>query len=371
MSSGVRIATLRLFRGGGDFQHDLKAMVAECITDSVHRNGRVRFYSKAVFMVIWWAASWGFLMFVSATWWQTLLGCLSLAFAMGGIGFGIQHDANHGALGRRARWMGFSLDVIGSSSFLWRERHNHAHHTYTNVVDKDGDIDQLPFARFAPDQKLHAFHRFQHIYMFALYGAYAPKAIFWGDFNAIYRGPKCMVPVKRPRGTDLVQFIAGKAAAFSWLLVIPMFFHPWWQVLIATFVTLWILGIVLAIVFQLAHCVEEAEFTSEERLIQGSLDDGPREWTRHQVESTVDFGRRSRVLNWYLGGLNFQIEHHLLPQVCHVHYRMLSPHFEELCATHGFRYTAHPTLFSALKSHSRWLKRMGQPGAEYMGATTL
>ncbi len=171
MSAVAAGAKARLFKGGGDFVHDLRAMVAEQLTDSVRRQGKIRFYAKAIFMVLWWAGSWAFLVFAASTWWQAIIGVVSLAFAMGGIGFGIQHDANHGSLGRRARWMRYSLDVIGSSSYLWSERHNRAHHTYTNVVGKDGDIDQLPFARFAPDQKVLSVHRFQHIYMFFLYAA--------------------------------------------------------------------------------------------------------------------------------------------------------------------------------------------------------
>jgi len=155
---------------------------------------------------------------------------------------------------------------------------------------------------------------------------------------------------------DLV--LAGLFGASA--LVLPMFFQPWWGVLLGAFATLWILGIILAVVFQLAHCVEEADFTSEARLIAEAEEDGPREWARHQVEHTVDFGRSSRLLNWYLGGLNFQVEHHLLPGVCHVHYRRISPIVEELSARHGFRYNANETFWSALASHARWLKRMGK-----------
>jgi linoleoyl-CoA desaturase len=346
-------------------------MVAELITPEDRRRGARRYYAKAAFIALWFVGTWAYLVFFATTWWGAALGAVSLAFALGGIGFAIQHDANHGALGRRARWLGYSLDFAGVSSYLWRERHNHAHHTYTNVVDHDGDIDQLPFARFAPTQKVLWVHRFQHIYMWVLYGFYAPKAIFWGDFHAVYSGPANTVPVKRPRGRDLVLFIAGKVVAVSWLLIIPMFFHPWWQVLLVALVALWILGVLLAVVFQLAHCLEEAEFTSGGELREHAAINGPRDWARHQVESTVDFGRSSRVLNWYLGGLNFQTEHHLLPGVCHVHYRRISPHFEALCAQHDIRYSAHPTTWSAIKSHTRWLRRMGQPDAIYTGPRTI
>lgn len=350
----------RLLRGGGSFQSELRAEVATILDARTRRMGRVRFFSKAAFMLLWTAASYAYLVFLAGSWWQAGLGCISLAFALGGVAFSIQHDANHGALGRRWSVLGLSLDtLLGTSSYLWRERHNHAHHTYTNVVDKDGDIEQLPLARFAPDQPWSPWHPWQHIYMFVLYGFYAPRQALMGDFSMLLRGPNAHVPLKRPRGRTLWELIITKTIFFGLFLVMPMFFQPWWGVLLGAFVTLWILGIILAVVFQLAHCVEEADFTSEAKLIAEAEEDGPREWARHQVEHTVDFGRSSRLLNWYLGGLNFQVEHHLLPSVCHVHYRRISPVVEQLCAEHGFRYNANVTFWSALGSHARWLKRMG------------
>lgn len=355
----------RLMRGGGSFQADLRAEVNALLDPATRRRGRIRFFTKAAFMLLWTAASYAYLVFMADNWWQAGLGCISLAFALGGVAFSIQHDANHGALGRKWRPLGLVMDVLlGTSSFLWRERHNHAHHTYTNVVDKDGDIEQLPLARFAPDQPRHPWHRFQHIYMFVLYGFYAPRQALMGDFSMLIRGPKAHVPLPRPKGADLWQLVVSKVIFFGLFLVLPMFFQPWWGVLLGAFVTLWILGIILAVVFQLAHCVGEADFTSEARLIAEAEEDGPREWARHQVEHTVDFARSSKFLNWYLGGLNFQVEHHLLPQVCHVHYRHIAPIVEELSAKHGIRYNANDTMWSALASHARWLKHMGEVPVE-------
>jgi len=364
--SGARpesgVAPQRLLRGGGSFQRDLKVAVDELLTPRVKRNGRIRFFSKAAFMLLWSAASYAFLVWIADGWWTGIVGCISMAFALGGVAFSIQHDANHNALGRKWRPLGLVMDILlGTSSYLWRERHNHAHHTYTNVVDKDGDIEQLPLARFAPDQTWHTWHRFQHVYMFVLYGFYAPRQVLMGDLSMLVRGEEAHVPIKRPRGGDLAVLLSCKVAFLAIAIGVPMIFQPWWAVLLAGFFILWILGIVLAIVFQLAHCVEEADFTSEARLMQEAEEDGPREWARHQVEHTVDFARSSRVLNWYLGGLNFQVEHHLMPGVCHVHYRSIAPIVEDLAEQHGIRYSANRTFVLALRSHARWLKQMGQP----------
>ena len=84
-------------------------------------------------------------------------------------------------------------------------------------------------------------------------------------------------------------------------------------------------------------------------------------WAIHQVETTVDFARRSPFVTWYAGGLNYQIEHHLFPQICHLHYPAISTIVEETAAEFGVSYYAHPTMFAAVKSHYKLLKRLGRP----------
>jgi linoleoyl-CoA desaturase len=112
----------------------------------------------------------------------------------------------------------------------------------------------------------------------------------------------------------------------------------------------------LAIVFQLAHYVEEAEF----RVPSGRSQRIDRDFTAHQVETSVDFARDSRLLTWYLGGLNYQVEHHLFPKTCHVHYPAISPIVEATCRDHNISHRSHPTMRAALRSHVRWLKRIGR-----------
>ncbi len=138
--------------------------------------------------------------------------------------------------------------------------------------------------------------------------------------------------------------------------MIPLFFHSVWSVLIAFAIASFILAFVLAITFQLAHCVEEAEFSSIDKMVEA----GKTEWARHQVETTVDFAPRSRLLAWYMGGLNFQIEHHLFSRVCHTHYPKIAPIVQEMCARHGITYQVHHTLTSAVMSHVRFLARLGR-----------
>jgi linoleoyl-CoA desaturase len=239
---------------------------------------------------------------------------------------------------------------LGGSSYIWRWKHNISHHTYTNLDGADNDIDIRPFARLCPNQPRHAIHRFQHLYMWALYGFLHPQ---WQveDISQLARARIAQRSFPRPRGWALAQLIAGKAIFVTWAFVVPALFHPWWVVLLFYAATSMVLGQVLSVVFQLAHCVEEAEFPSVERLASP--------WAVHQVQTTVDFAPNNRILTWYAGGLNFQIEHHLFPHICHIHYPRIAKIVRATCAEFGVRYACHASLFAAVSSHWRWLRRMG------------
>ena len=160
----------------------------------------------------------------------------------------------------------------------------------------------------------------------------------------------------RPRGGRLIELVAGKALFCGWAFVVPALFHPWWVVLLLYATTSLVLGSTLAVIFMLAHCVEEADFPTPP---PGS-DRLPDAWAVHQVQTTVDFARKSRLLTWYVGGLNFQIEHHLFPRICHVHYPRISGIVEKVCDEFNVRYAAHDGFFAALASHWRWLRRLGR-----------
>ncbi len=345
----------------------MKRRVLEYLTDNgLSPHDSPRMYVKTAVLLLWFGLSYVLLVFAATTWWHAVLAALSLAFAMAGIGFGIQHDANHTAYSDRPainRLMGISLDALGASSYLWRIKHNVAHHTYTNVESGDDDINLGPLARLSPGQKRFGFHRLQQFYMWLLYGFLLPKWHFIYDFKNVAQAQVARSRFARPRGWELVGLIGGKLAFFGWAFVVPMFFHPWWVVLLFYAGTAYVLGLILSVTFQLAHCVEEADFPAPpagtERL--------PEAWAIHQVQTTVDFARENPVLTWYLGGLNFQIEHHLFPRICHVYYPALSRIVEATCAEFGVRYYAHPTLRAALRSHWRWLRRMGRasrPGVD-------
>jgi linoleoyl-CoA desaturase len=279
---------------------------------------------------------------------------------MAAIGFNIQHDGGHKAYSDRHwvnRLAAMTLDLLGGSSYVWDHKHNTVHHTYANITGHDDDIEVGVLARMSPHQPRYKFHRFQHWYLWLLYGGLPIKWQLFDDYYNIARKKIGNYGFARPKGKDLAIFIAGKAVFMSMAFFIPLMFHSFWVVVAFYVLANWVNGILLAIVFQLAHVVEEAEFPMPDEKT-GKIET---HWAVHQVMTTVDFARNNRFLSWYLGGLNFQVEHHLFPRICHVHYPKVSRIVENVCKDFGIPYNSHKSFAAGVASHFRWIRQMGQP----------
>lgn len=319
-------------------------------------------YLKSAIVLGWFVGSYLLLVFWASAWWQVAPLALSLGLAVAAVGFNVQHDGNHHGYSD-SRWVNrlaaMTLDLLGASSYVWSWKHNSIHHSYANITGHDDDINLGALGRLSPHQKHFGFHRLQHWYLWILYGFLPVKWHFFDDFHCVVKARIGEYPFPRPKGWDLLVFLGAKAFFFTYALIIPAMLHPLWVVLVVYAATCYVKGVLLAVVFQLAHCVEEAEFP----LPQEDTGRMPTGWAAHQVQTTVDFARKNRFLSWYVGGLNFQIEHHLFPQICHLHYAKLAPIVEGLCAKYGLRYAANRTFLGGVASHYRWLRRMGRANA--------
>ncbi len=316
--------------------------------------------AKTGLILGWFAASYaGLLLWGGASGWIAGALTVSLALATAGIGFSVMHDANHGAYSpsrRVNRLVGLALDFVGASSYLWRFKHNVQHHTYTNVDGLDADVDAGPFLRLTPSQPLRTLHRYQHLYAWGLYGVLAVKWWFVDDLLDLVRGRSGKVRIPRPRGADLAALLAGKALFVGWALVLPALLHPARWTIPLFLLGSFILGVVLSTVFQLAHTVPLAEMHQAgpgERWMETG-------WAEHQARTTIDFAPGNRLLSWYVGGLNFQLEHHLLPDVCHLHYPALAAVVAAACREYGVPHQTAPSLRAAIASHYRYLRALGQ-----------
>ena len=352
--------TLIKFKSSTPLREELKKQIDQYFADTgLPRRDTVAIYAKAVFMLAWTAVSYYVLVFQADSWPVVILSGLSLGLALTGIGFNIQHDGSHNGFSKWP-WMnriaGSTSDYfIGASSFLWKQKHNVRHHAFTNIPDVDHDINFSALGRVAPKQRLLPFHRFQHLYLWLLYGLVHVRYLY-GDFQTIYNGTINGDKIPRLRGSELFNFIFGKVVFFTLAFAIPLILHPFWQVALGYVLVSFTLGLVFMLVVQLAHTVGEAEHPEFKPEVDS-------EWAAHQIKTTVGFAHGNKILTWYVGGLNYQVEHHLFTDIAHTHYPAMSKIVKDLSREFGIRYNEMPSLFFAVRSHYLFLKKMGQPGS--------
>lgn len=315
--------------------------------------------------------TYGLIVFTGWSAWVKLGLSVVMGLGFAGIGFAVVHDALHGAYSNRPwvnRALGRLFDLLGANGYLWKITHNVIHHTYTNIEGIDEDLTVSPLLRLSPTSPLRPVHRWQHLYGFL---AYAGSTLFWvfsKDFKYIFQrnlGP--YQDIKHPK-SEVINLVVTKAIYYTWGLIIPLAVIdlPWWQILIGFLAMHLVAGFVLGVVFQLAHVVEGPDFPAPDA--SGKMADS---WLIHEMRTTANFARDSRWLSWYVGGLNFQVEHHLFPKVCSVHYPAIAPIVEAVAHRHGVPYHAHPTLMSAVRSHHRMLKQFGPEAWAARNASTM
>jgi linoleoyl-CoA desaturase len=288
-----------------------------------------------------------------------------MSFGLAGIGLSVMHDANHGAYSKK-KWIntlvGYSLNMVGANSFNWKLQHNVMHHTYTNVHDEDEDISPRGVLRLEPHAPWKRIHKYQFVYAWFLYGLMTLVWLFYKDFYRIVKYHKSGLAKKQNANivNEWIILIATKLLYIGYIFVIPTVFTAllWWQVLLGIVIMHYIAGFLLAIIFQPAHVIEGTSYPLPDADL--TLENN---WTVHQLLTTSNFGNKSRWFTWYVGGLNFQIEHHLFPNICHVHYSKVSAIVKETALEFGLPYRSARTFAEALISHARILKQLGQQPA--------
>lgn len=290
--------------------------------------------------------------------WLGLLCAVIMGIGIAGVGMGVMHDACHGAYSRK-QWvnemLAGSLYLLGSNVLNWKIQHNVLHHTYTNIEGLDEDIEHKGPIRLSENSKIKGLHRFQHVYALFFYGLMT-IAMLTNDFTRLWKYSK--MGLLKTQGKNMRQeFIKMLLRKVVYLLVIiglPLWLTSYsiWQILLGFFVMHWVASIILSFVFQMAHVVEGAAQEDGSHDIET-------DWHVHQLRTTSDFARNSRLLSWYVGGLNFQIEHHLFPGICHIHYRDLALIVEKTAGDYNIPYNLKPTFGAALKSHMQRLKELG------------
>ena len=284
-----------------------------------------------------------------------------MALGTVGIGVGVMHDANHGSYSKNKivnKCLGYTANLIGANERIWRIQHNVLHHTYTNINTADEDLQPHPLLRFSPHQQKLKIHQFQHIYIWLFYAIAAISWTLVKDFKQLY-GYKARGLVGKGKyfRKELILLILWKAFYFFYALILPLLLipvSPWFIILCFLWMHV-VVGIIFSLIFQSAHVASTCDFPmpSSDGVIENS-------WAIHQLSTTTNFSPGNKITTWLLGGLNYQVEHHLFPYICHVHYTAIAPIVAETAKEFGLPYKSQKTFFAAILNHLNMLRELGR-----------
>ncbi|MCC5929721.1 MAG: acyl-CoA desaturase [Cyclobacteriaceae bacterium] len=347
-----------------DFTSTLHSRVNQYFkTNGIDRRANAQMRYKTVFMFLLYFIPFAFIL-SGITHNLLVLWLLTVVMGLGvaGIGLSVMHDANHGSYSRHDwvnRWLGYSLNLVGGSAMNWKIQHNVKHHTYTNIHEEDEDISPRGVLRMAPGSDLKFMHRYQHWYAWFFYGLMTIVWVLIKDYSRLYNYQK-EGHLQRQKTTAVKEWsilILTKVFYLGYLFLLPLWLLPvtWVQVVVGFLTMHYVAGFILAIIFQPAHVIAGTSYPEPDD--EGNIEN---DWTIHQMETTTNFANNSKWFTWYVGGLNYQIEHHLFPNICHVHYPAIAGIVKQTAEEFGVRYQAEPNFFSALKKHTQMLKILGQ-----------
>ncbi len=328
--------------------------------NNIRKTGNLKMYTKTGAMLAIYFIPFIIILSQVLPSWVGLFLYLIMGLGLSGIGLSVMHDANHGAYSRFPiinKIMGSTVNIIGGSSFTWKVQHNFLHHTYTNIYELDEDIDDKPFLRLSPHGKFKKHHRFQHIYAPFLYSLATISWVTVKDFKQLVMyhrdglTKRCgFKPIQ-----ETIRLIINKILYWAYTIVLPIMLGvPVWLVILGFILMHMVAGLLITMIFQLAHVVEGPEHFAPEET--GTMENT---WAIHQLKTTANFSRNSRLISWFVGGLNFQIEHHLFPHICHVHYKKISEIVKKTAEECNLNYFEYPTFSKAVASHMRVLKKFG------------
>lgn len=330
--------------------------------NNIRKTGGLRFKVKAICMLSLYTVPYFILVsgVINSAWLMWGF-CVLMGLGMAGIGLSVMHDANHGSASRKKwlnKFLGFSINFLGGNINNWKAQHNIMHHSFTNIAGHDEDLDPGPVLRFSPHAEKKKMHRFQHVYAWFLYCLMTLSWTFQKDFGDVIRYEKMglLKQLKTTLKKEMTLIIVTRIIYAIYMVVIPLIFMDiaWWQLIIGFLTVHFVAGFTLASIFQLAHVMENLSYPVPK---EGSV---LNQWAVHQLSTTMNFANGHKLLSWFAGGLNYQVEHHLFPNISHTHYRKLAPIVEQTAKEFNLPYFKEPSLRKALAMHTRMLYSLGR-----------
>jgi len=330
-------------------------------TNGISKNANAEMVLKSIFFLGSLVALYLLILLGNFSLITNLVLAILLGMVQAFIGFNVCHDAIHGSYSAKRKVnkiMSYTFNLIGANAYVWSVTHNQVHHTFTNIPGHDEDLDVAPgLVRLSPLEEKKPIMRFQHLYAFFLYGLASLSWVFRKDYMKFFQKKIGQTDNSKHPKIEYFNLFFFKALYYTLFIVVPLIVMDitWWQFLIG-FVSMHLAeGFVLGLVFQLAHVVEGISFPEPDE--EGRVEES---WAIHQMYTTANFSRKSAMAKFLCGGLNFQVEHHLFPNICHVHYPQISKIVEKVAKAHNVPYHENETFVGALRSHYRTLKHFGR-----------
>jgi len=350
--------------GKADFISTLRGRVNEYFrAKNISKYGNSKMVLKTVFNLSMYFIPYALILSgVFTSNWVLFLFWAAMGLGMAGIGMCVMHDANHNAYSKNGtinKILGNLIIFVGGNAINWKIQHNRLHHGYTNIDGIDEDIYSGNLMRFSPHQKRFKIHRLQHFYAWFFYGLMTVNWSTAKEFKQLFRYKKSGLIDERKKSFAflLTQLITSKLFYQFYVLILPMIILPtaWWIILLMYFCMHFVAGFILGIVFQTAHVMPDSLYPLPDE--GGNISNS---WGVHQLLTTSNYSPTSRYFSWFIGGLNYQIEHHLFPSVCHIHYRNLSPIVKQTAKEFGVPYHVQSNFFLALWNHAKLLRALGK-----------
>jgi len=347
-----------------DFINELRAKVKDYFeSNNRSKYGNTSIVVKSVVMFIMYLAPLGLMLSGIITSVAVILLCwIIMGIGMAGIGMVLMHDANHSAFSKHMRvnkFLSGSMYLLGGFPPNWQYQHNTLHHGFTNIDGHDQDIDPAGILRFSPHKPLYKIHRLQFIYAWFLYGLMTLLWVTTSDFNRLssFKKMGALLNTNKSYNRLLLNLIVAKILYYAVFMAVPIIFIPvsWYWIILGFLAMHFVSGFILSTIFQTAHVMTTSAYPLPDE--NGNISNN---WAIHQLMTTSDYSPKSRIFSWFIGGLNFQVEHHLFPNISHVHYKKLSVLVKETAEKYNLPYNVQPNFIHALRNHTKMLKMLGR-----------
>ena len=304
----------------------------------------------------WWLLSYLVIIFLPLDKWEFFT--LYIFHGVGHIyfSFNVGHDALHNAISKNRlvnKFWAYSYDLLGVNTYMWRFMHHQGHHACLNIDGEDMSLETATLFRLSSHQKRKNIHKYQHLYAFLIYGSYLFYYVFLKDYKYFFSKSNLHLKnINHPLKEWVILFF-GKFFYITYMLIIPVYILPYsWQFVLFTFcITLFIIGIVMSFTFQTTHIIDTTAYPQSKNEYENHV--------FHVFETTADYATENPVANWFFGGLNVHVIHHLRSDICHIHYPPLTKIVKATALEFGIKYRENLTVADAVKAHLRQLKKLG------------